>query len=71
MALILAFTAKLFMGTGGLGLRMNVADSFGLTSQVYALALAIGFLGLGIHLVLSAIERRVLHWHPSQRSTAP
>ena len=71
VALILAFTAELFMGTGGLGLRMNVADSFGLTSQVYALALAIGFLGIGIHLVLSAIERRVLHWHPSQRSTAP
>jgi ABC-type nitrate/sulfonate/bicarbonate transport system permease component len=70
VALILAFTAELFMGTGGLGSRMNVADSFGLTSQVYALALAIGFLGIGIHLVLSAIERRVLHWHPSQRSTA-
>jgi ABC-type nitrate/sulfonate/bicarbonate transport system permease component len=70
IALILAFTAELFMGTGGLGLRMNVADSFGLTSQVYALALAIGFLGIGIHLVLSALERRVLHWHPSQRSTA-
>jgi ABC-type nitrate/sulfonate/bicarbonate transport system permease component len=71
VALILAFTAELFMGTGGLGSRMNFADSFGLTSQVYALALAVGFLGIGIHLVLSALERRVLHWHPSQRSTAP
>ena len=70
VALILAFTAELFMGTGGLGLRMNVADSFGLTSQVYALALAIGFLGISIHLALSALERRVLHWHPSQRSAA-
>lgn len=71
VALILAFTAELFMGTGGLGQRMNVADSFGLTGQVYALALAIGFLGIGIHLALSALERRVLRWHPSQRSTAP
>lgn len=70
IALILAFTAELFMGTGGLGQRMNVADSFGLTSQVYALALAIGFLGIGIHLALSALEKRILHWHPSQRSTA-
>ena len=59
------------MGTGGLGQRMNVADSFGLTSQVYALALAVGFLGIGIHLVLSALEKRILHWHPSQRSVAP
>ena len=71
IALILAFTAELFMGTGGLGQRMNVADSFGLTSQVYALALAVGFLGIGIHLVLSALEKRILHWHPSQRSVAP
>jgi len=37
VALILAFTAELFMGTGGLGQRMNVADSFGLIDQVYAL----------------------------------
>ncbi len=70
VALILAFTAELFMGTGGLGQRMNVAESFGLTDQVYALALAIGFLGIGIHLALSALERRVLRWHPSQRSLA-
>ena len=70
IALILAFTAELFMGTGGLGQRMNVADSFGLTSQVYALALAVGFLGIGIHLALSALEKRILHWHPSQRSVA-
>jgi ABC-type nitrate/sulfonate/bicarbonate transport system permease component len=67
IALILAFTAELFMGTGGLGQAMNVADSFGLIDQVYALALAIGFLGIGIHFALSALERRILHWHPSQR----
>lgn len=67
VALILAFTAELFMGTGGLGEEMNVANSFGLTTRVYAIALAIGFLGIGIHLALSALERRVLRWHPSQR----
>jgi len=67
VALILAFTAELFMGTGGLGQRLNVADSFGLYDQVYAIALAIGFLGIGIHLALTALERRILRWHPSQR----
>ncbi len=46
---------------------MNVAESFGLTVQVYALALATGFLGLAIYVVFSAIERRALRWHPSQR----
>ena len=70
IALILAFTAELFMGTGGLGLRMQVADSYGLMKQVYALALAVGFLGIGIHFALTALERRVLRWHPSQRGAA-
>jgi ABC-type nitrate/sulfonate/bicarbonate transport system permease component len=67
VALILAFTAELFMGTGGLGQRMNIAESFGLYDEVYALALAVGFLGIGIHFALSALERRILRWHPSQR----
>lgn len=68
VALILAFTAELFMGTSGLGQIMNVAESFGLNVQVYALALATGFLGLAIYVVFSAIERRALRWHPSQRA---
>jgi ABC-type nitrate/sulfonate/bicarbonate transport system permease component len=68
VALILAFTAELFMGTGGLGQIMNVAESFGLTVQVYALALATGFLGLAIYVAFAAVERRALRWHPSQRA---
>jgi ABC-type nitrate/sulfonate/bicarbonate transport system permease component len=67
VALILAFTAELFMGTGGLGQIMNVAESFGLTVRVYALALATGFLGLAIYVVFATIEHRALRWHPSQR----
>jgi ABC-type nitrate/sulfonate/bicarbonate transport system permease component len=67
VSLILAFTAELFMGTGGLGQIMNVSESFGQTVQVYALALATGFLGLAIYVVFAAIERRALRWHPSQR----
>ena len=55
------------MGTGGLGVAMNVAETFGLNDQIYALALATGFLGVAIHFVVSAVERRVLRWHPSQR----
>jgi ABC-type nitrate/sulfonate/bicarbonate transport system permease component len=70
VSLILAFTAELFMGTGGLGEIMNVAESFGLTVQVYALALATGFLGLAIYVLFSAFERWALRWHPSQRVSA-
>jgi ABC-type nitrate/sulfonate/bicarbonate transport system permease component len=67
VALILAFTAELFMGTPGLGQLVNYAQAYGLETQLYALALATGFLGLAIHLGFSAIERRALRWHPSQR----
>jgi ABC-type nitrate/sulfonate/bicarbonate transport system permease component len=67
VALILAFTAELFMGIPGLGQIMNVAESFGLTVQVYAIALATGFLGLAIYVVFAALERWALRWHPSQR----
>jgi ABC-type nitrate/sulfonate/bicarbonate transport system permease component len=68
VALILAFTAELFMGTPGLGQEMNFAVSYGLNDQLYALALATGFLGLAIHFVTAAAERRLLRWHPSQRA---
>jgi ABC-type nitrate/sulfonate/bicarbonate transport system permease component len=67
VALILAFTAELFMGTPGLGQKMNFAESFGLNDELYALALATGFLGIAIHVLFAAIERRALRWHPSQR----
>ena len=68
VALILAFTAELFMGVPGLGQKVNVAQAYGLTDQLYALAIAVGFLGLAIHVVVSRLERRVLRWHPSQRT---
>src|SRR3954454_13609375 len=67
VALILAFTAELFMGIPGLGQKVNFASSFGQTDVVFAYAIAVGFLGLAIHLAFSAVERRALRWHPSQR----
>lgn len=70
VSLILAFTAELFMGIPGLGQAMNVANAFGLDDQLYALALATGFLGVAIHIVSTAVERRALRWHPSQRQAA-
>jgi ABC-type nitrate/sulfonate/bicarbonate transport system permease component len=69
--LILAFTAELFMGTPGLGAKMNIAQAYGLNNELYALALATGFLGLAIHFAMTALERRALRWHPSQRAEVP
>jgi ABC-type nitrate/sulfonate/bicarbonate transport system permease component len=71
VSLILAFTAELFMGIPGLGQKVNVASAYGLTDQVFALAIATGFLGLAIHVAFTALERRALRWHPSQRLEAP
>jgi ABC-type nitrate/sulfonate/bicarbonate transport system permease component len=70
VALILAFTAELFMGTPGLGQRLNYYETFGLNPEIYALALATGLLGVAIHFAVSALERYVLRWHPSQRKGA-
>lgn len=70
VSLILAFTAELFMGTPGLGKMVNYAQSYGLTTQLYALALATGVLGVGTHLLFTWLERRALRWHPSQRLEA-
>jgi ABC-type nitrate/sulfonate/bicarbonate transport system permease component len=67
VALILAFTAELFMGTPGLGQKVNFAQAYGLEEQLYAYALATGFLGVLIHLASTAVERRALRWHASQR----
>jgi len=70
VSLILAFTAELFMGTKGLGQDVNFAQSYGLEVQLYALALATGFLGVAIHILFTSLERRALRWHPSQRVEA-
>src|SRR3954447_2865692 len=70
VSLILAFTAELFMGTPGLGQLVNYAQSYGLETQLYALALATGFLGVAIHIVFTTLERRALRWHPSEREAA-
>jgi ABC-type nitrate/sulfonate/bicarbonate transport system permease component len=69
VSLILAFTAELFLGIPGLGQKMNIAQAYGLNDQLYALALAVGFLGLAIHLLFTRMERRALRWHPSQRES--
>ena len=68
VALILAFTAELFMGVPGLGQKVNEASSYGLNEDLYAYALATGFLGVAIHLAVTGLERWALRWHPSQRS---
>lgn len=70
VALILAVTAELVIGAAGLGREINVARSGGNLDVMYALIVATGLLGWLLNLTTSAGERRVLHWHPSQRGVA-
>jgi len=67
VALILAVTAELVIGSAGLGREINVARSGGNVELMYALIITTGIVGWMLNGILVRVERRVLHWHPSQR----
>nr|WP_249354355.1 ABC transporter permease [Glutamicibacter sp. V16R2B1] len=67
VALILAITAELIIGSPGLGHEIQLAQSGGAIAGMYALIVATGLLGVVINLVMRAIEKKVLSWHPSVR----
>jgi ABC-type nitrate/sulfonate/bicarbonate transport system permease component len=68
-ALIVGVTAELVIGNEGLGNGIALAQAGGNTELMYALILATGVLGIAIHLLFSALERPLLRWHTSQRSS--
>jgi ABC-type nitrate/sulfonate/bicarbonate transport system permease component len=70
VALILAITAELVIGTPGLGREIAVAMASSAVPSMYALILVVGLLGVGVNLGLRALERRVLAWHTSVRLEA-
>ncbi|MCC5035128.1 ABC transporter permease [Streptomyces sp. WAC 00631] len=67
VALVLAITAELIIGTPGLGKQIAVAQNSGAVPEVYALVLVTGLLGVTINLAARAVERRTLFWHQSVR----
>jgi ABC-type nitrate/sulfonate/bicarbonate transport system permease component len=67
VALILSVTAELVIGSAGLGREINTASSGGNVELMYALIIATGLLGWLLNIAATMVERRVLHWHPSQR----
>lgn len=69
-ALILAVTAELVIGSPGLGQDITVARSSGAVPLTYALIIATGLLGWALNIVFTRGEKRVMHWHPSQREAA-
>jgi ABC-type nitrate/sulfonate/bicarbonate transport system permease component len=68
VALILSVTAELVTGAVGLGSSIERAHAGGDVGQMYALIIATGLLGWALNGIFVAVERRILHWHPSQRA---
>jgi ABC-type nitrate/sulfonate/bicarbonate transport system permease component len=68
VSLILTVTAELVIGSAGLGRSINIARSGGNEELMYALIITTGVLGVLLNAIFALAERRVLRWHPSQRS---
>jgi len=67
VALILAITAELIIGSPGLGREISVAQAGGAVTQMYSLVLVTGLLGVVINSGLRFAEKRMLSWHISTR----
>jgi ABC-type nitrate/sulfonate/bicarbonate transport system permease component len=67
VALILAITAEMVIGTPGLGRQIVFYQAAGDWVGVYSLVVVTGLLGLAINLVFRLIERKSLAWHQSVR----
>jgi ABC-type nitrate/sulfonate/bicarbonate transport system permease component len=67
VALILAITGELVVGSPGLGKQIEVARQSAAVADVYALVVVTGILGLLANALTRSVERRVLAWHTAFR----
>ncbi len=67
IALVLAVTTELLIGSDGVGRSIAAAQQSGAVELTYALVIVTGFMGLGLNGVFARAERRVLHWHSAYR----
>jgi len=70
VSLVLVVTAELVIGAPGLGREINAARQGGATDLMYALIIVTGLVGWLLNIAFVRVERRVLHWHPSQREAS-
>ena len=71
VALILAITGELVIGSPGLGREIAVAQTSGAVAAMYALVVVTGVIGVLANLATRMAERRALAWHPSVRGEVP
>ncbi|MGJ7531435.1 ABC transporter permease [Variovorax sp. GB1P17] len=67
MALVLAVTAEMVIGSQGLGRGIVVAQMSNATADAYAYVLVAGLMGMAINVLARVLEIRILRWHPSVR----
>ncbi|TFH57692.1 ABC transporter permease subunit [Glutamicibacter arilaitensis] len=67
IALILAISVELIVGTPGLGQEVAFAQINGSAPAIYALIITSGLLGIAINMLMRFIERKTLFWHESVR----
>ncbi len=71
VALVLAVTAELVIGSPGLGALIAVAQTSNAVPVMYALIVVTGLLGVAINLAARYAERHFLAWHQSVRGELP
>jgi ABC-type nitrate/sulfonate/bicarbonate transport system permease component len=67
VALVLAVTTELIIGSPGLGAEIGVAQSSNAVPTMYALIVVTGLLGVAINIAARLAERELLAWHQSVR----
>ena len=70
VGLILTVIAELIGGAAGLGLNILTAENAGPSElpAMYSYILMTGVVGILVTALFTVVERRVLHWHESQRN---
>jgi ABC-type nitrate/sulfonate/bicarbonate transport system permease component len=66
-ALEVAIAVELLVGGHGIGTELGTTATYGRIPAMYAYILTACVLGLAINLGFRGVERRLLHWHSSQR----
>lgn len=70
VALIIVITMEIVVGIRGIGELIVKARQGANVEVAYALILAAGLLGWALNTGFAIAERRLLHWHPSQRKVS-
>ncbi|HEY6255947.1 MAG TPA: ABC transporter permease [Xanthobacteraceae bacterium] len=68
VALILAITAELTIGTPGLGKELSLAQSGGAVAVMYAYLIVMGLIGVLVNVAARRLECAIMPWHQSLRA---